>query len=502
MKHNVKIRAGSKNSFIHTLISIPGTIIKPVVLAFRKLSRQEKLVFFVLSAILLVLIMFEGLKLYYANTSLVPTNGGEYVEVLNGDAKYFNPVLAKTDAERTISSLIYSSLVKVDQNNQPQPDLATSWEISSDGLSYTFHLRQDVMFYNGQSFDSSDVVATIDAIKDEINKSSLRDTWLNIETEAPDPTTVIFKLPRKYGPFIYNCVLGIADSEDVLVSLTSDYNGTGPYHFIKTVSDENKNPTVSLESNGGYYNGSPLIEEMRFIIAKSFTGDNKTLSANGINAVAGFGSFEYGLKNYSFKTGRNLLTFFNVRKEPLINIDIRRKISNNEKIDNQVEIKLVHLDAEPQISMANNLVGKLKDNNFVVNNVALSTNEYMDAIKNRDYDLLVYGYNWSYDKDPYMLWHSSQIDKNNFSGYSSKVDDIFLEDARMIIDKNERDAKYQQFDQVIKDQSLAIVSENEQYNFLVSDEVKNIEVANYNGRPESRFDNVASWYIREKRMRK
>ncbi len=503
MKHNVKLRSQSRKNIIGLILLKPLQLFRMVSSLFRRLSRREKFIFFVLISVLVVLFVFEGLKIYYTQTKIVPTNGGEYVELLSGEVKYLSPVLAKTDAEKAISRVIYSSLVSINEENQPQPDLALSWEVSPDGLKYTFHLRDNVVFHNGQTFESYDVASTIEAIQDESNKSPLRDIWVDVTTETPDPLTISFILPKQYGPFIYNCIFGVMDSDDISVSLSSNYNGSGPYKYTKTAPDEKNNYLeVLLEANSGYYITSPMISQARFIVTKNDLKDTKKIYNQEVFGSAGANFESEMFTDFSFTTGRRLVEFFNIRKEPLNNIELRKKIVKGENIDTELKLKIVSLDAEPQKGKANAISERLKAQNILVESNILSVNDYTKAIAEHDYDILVYGYNWSYDNDPYMFWHSSHLDKNNFSGYSSKEDDIFLEDTRMILDYDQRLARYEQFIQKMSDNALVIYFDNEKYQFSLSKAVKNIDIKKSYGKPEDRLNGIASWYIREKREKK
>lgn len=473
---------------------------------FSKLSRGERLIFFVVFLVLIALLIVESLKIYKNITVVSPAFGGQYTEVIYGEAKYFNPILVKGDAEKAVSQMIYSSLIKIDENYQPIPDLASSWEISNDGLVYTFYLRSDVFFHNGQLLNSNDILSTVTAIQDEANKSPLRDSWLNVVVGAPNSTTVTFTLNKPYGPFIYNCDLKILNAEDLLrENISSVNNGTGPYKFVKSTELENPNGLeVSLEANSQYFKGSPIISKAKFIICKNYTLDKETIKKQNINAVYGF-SDELGgdFKKINFTAGRELILFLNTRNEPLNNLDTRKTILEEGKVSDSIKLDLVYLDAEMQKKCAENFKQQLIDKGFAVESKMLSSNDYVETINKKDYDLLLYGYNWSRDFDPYIFWHSSQMNNYNFSGYASKEDDIFLEDTRMILDYSEREQRYQQFFQKISDNALAKSFGLQNYQYYMSDEIKVVDsIKSHYGQPEERLSGVFEWYIKEKRIRK
>jgi peptide/nickel transport system substrate-binding protein len=85
-----------------------------------------------------------------------------------------NPVLAPDIGSVLINKVIFSSLVRPDEQLRPVPDLATSWAASEDGLSYTFTLRPGVRWHDGEPFTARDVQFTFEQIIDLKSGSRLR----------------------------------------------------------------------------------------------------------------------------------------------------------------------------------------------------------------------------------------------------------------------------------------------------------------------------------------
>ncbi len=104
-------------------------------------SLTEKTIFFIFSAILIV----SGLSLLYQVNKLflveVPNYGGSLTEGVIGSPRFINPLLASSDIDKDLTSLIYSGLLKADSNGELSPDLAESYTISDDSLIYTFKIR-------------------------------------------------------------------------------------------------------------------------------------------------------------------------------------------------------------------------------------------------------------------------------------------------------------------------------------------------------------------------
>ena len=122
---------------------------------------------------------------YYSLTKKIPVPGGEYSEGIVGQPLYVNPVLAGgNDADADLAALVYSGLFKYDPDGKLVPDLAESFELSDDKLTYTMHLKKDVKWHDGEPFSADDVLFTIQVIQDPAFKSPLRQNWQGVGTEA------------------------------------------------------------------------------------------------------------------------------------------------------------------------------------------------------------------------------------------------------------------------------------------------------------------------------
>jgi len=91
------------------------------------------------------------------------------------------------------------------------PDLAANFTVSPDGLTYTFTLKNDLVWHDGEPITSADVAFTIDKVRDPglAIKSPRRASWEGVTVETPDPMTVIFRIQQPYAPFLENATMGI-----------------------------------------------------------------------------------------------------------------------------------------------------------------------------------------------------------------------------------------------------------------------------------------------------
>ena len=239
----------------------------------RRFSATEKVVFgiFAVAAAITAIVMALQANSYF--TSEVPAHGGSLHEGLVGLPHTINPVLAVTDVDRDISSLVYAGLTKT-QDGQILPDLADSWTVSPDGLAYTFKLKPGLKFQNGAPLTAGDVVFTITKIKDSALKSPRAADWAGVSVQASSSDEVTFTLKQQASSFLANTNIGIMpksiwgnvpDEQFIF----SEYNikpvGAGPYKVASIDSDQGGIPTnYHLDSWSGYANVVALISSITF----------------------------------------------------------------------------------------------------------------------------------------------------------------------------------------------------------------------------------------------
>ena len=234
---------------------------------------------------------------------------------------------------------VFEGLTRIDQNGVVQPQLATSWDISGDGLTYTFHLKDGVTFHDGTAFDASDVVFSLDRVRADDSVNAQKPLFAAIDTvEAVDPKTVRITLSRPEGALLFNLGWGdavIVAPESAATNKT-DPVGTGPFKFVRWT----KGDRVELEAVS---QGQPIRKAVfRFIPDPS--AQFAALKAGDIDAVANLNAPEAVLAfradpNFEVAIGstegETILAMNNARA-PLNDIRVRRAISH--AIDRQTII--------------------------------------------------------------------------------------------------------------------------------------------------------------------
>ncbi|MFX0545383.1 ABC transporter substrate-binding protein [Roseovarius sp. S1116L3] len=199
-----------------------------------------------------------------------PQPGGTLNVVIQPEPPGLMIGLIQNGPTQMVAGDIYESLLRYDHELQPEGQLAESWDISDDGLTYTFNLRQGVVFHDGEPFTSEDVKFSIDVFLRETH-ARLRSSLVHVDSiETPDDHTVVFKLKNPFGPFIGLFEPGttpmipkhIYEGTDFATNEANNTPiGTGPFKFDEWV----KGSYIHLVKNEDYYmEGKPYLDEVYY----------------------------------------------------------------------------------------------------------------------------------------------------------------------------------------------------------------------------------------------
>ncbi|KAB5608133.1 ABC transporter substrate-binding protein [Bifidobacterium jacchi] len=175
------------------------------------------------------------------------------------------------EIERALIGNVYETLVSRSEDNTLEPGLAQRWEISKDGLTYTFTLREGTSFSNGDNLDASDVILSLQQLvkRQYIGADALKDLK---SVSNPDARTVVITL-SKPNPQLLRALsgrAGIIYDADVTLSYESKALGSGPF----VVTGFEKGSTISLERNERYWGTAAKTGH----ITLRYYGDDKQLS--------------------------------------------------------------------------------------------------------------------------------------------------------------------------------------------------------------------------------
>lgn len=195
-----------------------------------------------------------------------------------------DPALISSDSEVMIANAVYDYLVDVDENNQIQPRIAEKWEVSDDGLTYTFSLAEGIRFHDGSPLTSEDVVWTFNRLRDPESGFPTADLYQNIlEIEARDSLEVTFTLEQTNPFFLYD----LSDNHALIVKagteeFNSMFNGTGPFK-VKTYSPEDR---IELVANEDYFiEGLPKLSGLTIIFFPDEAAEANALRTGQVDLI-------------------------------------------------------------------------------------------------------------------------------------------------------------------------------------------------------------------------
>jgi peptide/nickel transport system substrate-binding protein len=260
-------------------------------------------------AVLLVLSL--ALALGFGAPPDAAAAGKDFVIGYLGDATSLNPVIA-TDGQSYIAEWpIFDSLVELDEKLGVKPLLAESWEVSRDGLTYTFKLKKGVKWHDGKPFTAKDVAFTFYSVLDPkvttphrgyfdalvgfpelTNKDNPKkpEELAQKPIEVIDDHTIRFRLRYPYGAFLavlVNPRAGIVP-EHLLKGVdlnTAEYNrkpiGTGPFKFVEWKRGER----LVLEANPDYHAGRPALDRLIYRVIPDAVVLLQELRAGGVDFI-------------------------------------------------------------------------------------------------------------------------------------------------------------------------------------------------------------------------
>lgn len=222
---------------------------------------------------------------------------------------------------------IFEGLVKPDSNGDIIPAVAESYEISADGLTYTFHLRNGVKFHNGSELTAEDVLYCIEKNADASSNSAYVSAFSNIEAySAADSSTIVIKLTKKDPDFLQYMTMAIIPKDNP----NPDTNpiGTGPYMYVSRTPQEN----IILKRFDEYWGEKAYIENVTLKICASADTIVMDLVGGSVDLVARLTTAQaMQLQNSNFdilEGTMNLVQamYLNNAVEPFDNLKVRQAL--------------------------------------------------------------------------------------------------------------------------------------------------------------------------------
>lgn len=495
-----------------------------------------------------------------------------YVEAIVGSPARVNPLFAPlNDTDADLASLVFSGLTRLGLDGQVLPDLAQSWEVSPDGLNYTFKLRRDVNWHTGAAFTAEDALFTYELLADPDlpSDSRLGQLWRQVSCNAPDEFTLICELSAPFAPFLSFTSIGllpkhILEGTSAATIQDSPFNqapaGTGPFRLAQL--DQSK---AILRANPTYYGERPAIDEIEFRFFPNPSTAAAALSRGEVQGLllgpsASQEDFDLltssqGLRAYTSNRTLILMLFLNNSQPPFDDKALREAVALSVNVDDlisdllggravradspivpgtwaynpqleprphdlkaarelldeagwemtddgvrqkdgkEMRISLM-TDQDPlRIAIAQMVANQLAEVGIQVAVTPQDADLRREFLAPHQYQAAIFGWDPGPDPDPYLVWHSSQVeppDNGNIAGYQNEDADRVIEEARQTTDLDKRQALYYTFQQMFFEDVPSVLLYYPAFTYFVAEEVQNIELGTL-FRSSSRFANATQW---------
>ncbi|MCZ4365349.1 ABC transporter substrate-binding protein [Sulfitobacter dubius] len=257
---------------------------------------------------------------------------------------HLDPTSAAAGAiDSVLYTNVFEGLTRFMGNGSVVPGLAESWEISEDGLTYTFKLREGVTFHDGTTMDAEDVKFTLDRINAEDSANAQKALYAAIsEVNVIDPQTVEVKLSEPNGNMLFNLAWGdaVIVAPETVETIKQTPIGTGAFKF----ENWNQGDKITLTRNDDYWGEAPALASATFKFISDPTAAFASVMAEDVDVFTGFPApenipqFEADPRFQVLigSTEGETILSINNKREPFDNVKVREAVAH--AIDRQAII--------------------------------------------------------------------------------------------------------------------------------------------------------------------
>jgi peptide/nickel transport system substrate-binding protein len=232
--------------------------------------------------------------------------------------------------EQILIDNIYEGLVSRTEDNEIEARLAADYEVSSDGLTYTFTLNDGITFHNGTALTSADVVASYEAVRTDATVQGNAEFADVASITAPDAATVQIVLNKPNQNFLFSLTgpAGLVFQAGDTTDLKTAENGTGPF----TLTRWSKGNAITFARNDSYWGETAGVAEVEFQYIPDFTAGVNTALDGGVQVLTAVDPnlvSEFEGTDFTLTTGRTTdkaTLAFNNAKAPLDDVRVREAL--------------------------------------------------------------------------------------------------------------------------------------------------------------------------------
>lgn len=232
--------------------------------------------------------------IFAAATALVTGIGAAHAArtditvALQLEPPHLDPTSAAAGAiDSVLYSNVFEGLTRFASDGSIVPGLASEWDISDDGLVYTFKLRDGVTFHDGTTMDAEDVKFSLDRARAEDSTNAQKALFASIaDVTVIDPLTVQVILSEPTGNFIFNMAWGdaVIVAPESIENIKTDPIGTGPFKFVDWVQGDK----IDVERYDAYWGDAPALDKATFKFISDPTAAFAAMMAEDVDVFANF----------------------------------------------------------------------------------------------------------------------------------------------------------------------------------------------------------------------
>jgi peptide/nickel transport system substrate-binding protein len=464
----------------------------------------------------------------------------ELVVAIGTDVSTFDPHFATDSATEVLNKNLYNNLVRFTAKMEIVPDLARKWDVSPDGLTWTFDLRDGVTFHDGTAFTAGAVKTSFDRLLDEKTGSPRRSVLAMIKVvEVLAPTRLKITTGYPTGSFLQqlahpvSAIISPAAIAKFGKDLSRNPVGTGPFKLVEWTSGDK----IVMEAHAGYFDGAPAVKHLVWKIVPEDSSRTMLIESGQADVafripVADVARLR-GKADVAVVEGPTVMTMYvalNNSRGPLKDVRVRQAI--NYAVNKDVLVKEIvggmGIVADAPISqstwghakigayafdrdkakallrqagyangfefelwttvgrylmdrqIAENLQAQLGEIGITVKLRPWEFQALMAEVKKGQFDAVLLGWSPSTgdaDQGLYPVFHSSQFPPNsNRAFYSNPRVDKLLIDARQATNPKSRLELYRQAEQLIMDDAAWLFLFYPKQAVLTRASVKNVEL--------------------------
>ncbi|KEA03335.1 ABC transporter substrate-binding protein [Rhizobium rhizogenes] len=281
----------------------------------------------------------------WAGSNAVPVKGGSLVYGVETEPNTLNPHLNGQAKAKLVLRNAYESLLARTADGGYVPWLAAGYEISDDGKTYTFKLREDVTFSDGEKLDAAAVVLNFTKLKEPLYSGSISAGYLSyvMEAKAADQHTVVLKLDRVYAPFLdgvasIDILSPRAFASTQIKSGGPEIAGTGPFILDRYVRGQEihfvRNPDYKWAPASAGHQGPAYLDEVTYRFLSESSVRTGALISGQVDVIEGISGNDAALfkdnSDFTYQSALNPGTpytlYLNTTYGPTKDVRVRKAV--------------------------------------------------------------------------------------------------------------------------------------------------------------------------------